>query len=374
MSIRSALKQRFASVAVVGLLCSGAAITVVSPSANAVVGGGLFTAITPVRALDTRQSTPILAGETRHLVVAGLFGIPATASAVALNLTAVSPTSDSYLTIWPMGLARPDTSSLNVGAGQVRPNAVIVQLNNGGIDIFNFAGSTHALVDVNGWFSSGATADGGFVGLAPTRLLDTRTGIGRNGTAPVPAGASFNLQVGGRGGVPTSGVSAVVLNVTGTSPTATTYVTVWPSGGVLPGVSSLNLVTGETAANMVMVPVSVTGMVSLYNQLGSVHLIADVMGYFTAGTPGPGGFVPVAPVRVFDSRSLTSIPGRGWRAVKAGGVGSIPASGVGAIAANFTVTGPTADSFLSAFPTAAGTSTTGFVDRCPNPSGRGDIQ
>jgi len=61
-----------------------------------------------------------------------------------------------------------------------------------------------------------ATAPGAsYFPLTPSRLLDTRTGTGAPATK-LGAGASIDLTVVGAGGVPASGVAAVVLNVTAT--------------------------------------------------------------------------------------------------------------------------------------------------------------
>ena len=59
-----------------------------------------------------------------------------------------------------------------------------------------------------------------FEPLTPARVLDTRSAVGRPGTAKVPAGGTVALDVTGVGGVPASGVSAVILNVTVTGPVA----------------------------------------------------------------------------------------------------------------------------------------------------------
>jgi hypothetical protein len=109
--------------------------------------------------------------------------------------------------------------------------------------------------------------------------MDTRTGLGV-AKAKVGAGKTVTLQVMGRNGVPATGVTAVVMNVTGTSPTSLTYVAVYPNGTTRTSASNLNLVAGQTAPNLVIVPV-VNGRVSFYNHAGSVNLIADVAGYFT---------------------------------------------------------------------------------------------
>jgi hypothetical protein len=95
---------------------------------------------------------------------------------------------------------------------------------------------------------------GEFTPLSPARILDTRDGTGRGGvTTPVGGGASIPVQVTGRGGVPGSGVQAVVLNATVTAPTASSYLTIWPIGSGRPLISNLNFVASQTVANLVTV-------------------------------------------------------------------------------------------------------------------------
>ena len=94
----------------------------------------------------------------------------------------------------------------------------------GRISVFNSAGSTHLIVDVFGWLPIGV----GFTGLNPARILDTRSGVGL--ASPVGAASTLSLDVTGVGGVPSTGVGAVVLNLTATQASEATFVTVWPSG------------------------------------------------------------------------------------------------------------------------------------------------
>ena len=61
-------------------------------------------------------------------------------------------------------------------------------------------------------------AEGSLTSFTPTRILDSRFDVG--GTGPVAAGGTISLQVDGVDGIPASGVAAVVLNVTATSPGA----------------------------------------------------------------------------------------------------------------------------------------------------------
>lgn len=193
-----------------------------------------------------------------------------------------------------------------------------------------------------------ADPSGEFTAITPARLLDTRNGMsGRSG--PLDPDSAMTLQVTGRGGVPAEGVAAVVLNVTGTQPTAPTFVTVFPSGIERPVISNLNLLPGQTSPNMVTVGVGSDGAVSLYSAVGTTHLIADVVGYYSA-VDGPAGsrFHALTPDRLVDTRL-----GRG---APAGPIGagaelavSLP-SGATAAVLNVTVDAPTADGFVAVYP------------------------
>ncbi|GCB47166.1 hypothetical protein SNL152K_4468 [Streptomyces sp. NL15-2K] len=96
----------------------------------------------------------------------------------------------------------------------------------------------------------------------------------------VGSAGTVGLQVAGVAGVPSSGVTSVVVNVTATGGTSSSYVTVYPDGSPRPAVSNLNFSAGETFPNLVVVPV-INGKVDFYNNAGSVNLVADLTGYFT---------------------------------------------------------------------------------------------
>jgi hypothetical protein len=98
----------------------------------------------------------------------------------------------------------------------------------------------------------------------------------------VPAFGTVTLQVTGAGGVPVTGVSAVVLNVTVTDPSSQGYVTVSGAGTTRPTASNLNFVAGQAVPNLVIAPVGAGGKVELYNgSPGTIELVADVSGWFT---------------------------------------------------------------------------------------------
>jgi hypothetical protein len=246
--------------------------------------GSEYTALTPDRVLDTRvdkaAAGPVGPEGTIAVKVTGVAGVPAGGvSAVVLNVTAVEATEPTYVTVWPSGQPKPNTSNLNVRPGIDTPNLVIATVGTDGtIQLANQFGSLNLIADVSGYFTGGT----GYRALTPDRVLDTRQNIGAAG--PVPAQGSIDVQVTGLAGVPATGVSAVVLNVTAAQATDGTYITVWPSGYPKPEASSLNVQPHVDTPNLVIATVGAGGKVSLANQFGSTHLIADVAGYFT-GTP-----------------------------------------------------------------------------------------
>ena len=127
----------------------------------------------------------------------------------------------------------------------------------------------------------GSAAAGGLTPLTPARILDTRNGTGGI-SGPVASDHSISLNVEGVGGVPASGVSAVVLNVTATAPSVSGHLTVYPDGASVPSTSNLNFSAGETVPNLVIAPVGSDGKVDFYNgSSGSVQVIADVSGWFS---------------------------------------------------------------------------------------------
>jgi Tol biopolymer transport system component len=256
--------------------------------------GDAYTGLVPARLLDTRAGfhtvdgqsqpgAPVLGTSSLDLAVSGRGGVPATGvGSVALNVTVAGSTGNGFVTVFPAGQPQPTASNLNFTPGQIVPNMVIVPLGAGGkITLFNSDGRTELLVDVLGWFPTGPS----YTGLTPARLLETRSSLSTidgqlNGVGPVGPAGQLDVTVVGRGGVPILGVGAVALNVTATGASATTYITAWPAGAPRPTASNINLSTGQTVPNMVMVKVGAGGKISLYNNGGSTHLIVDVLGWF----------------------------------------------------------------------------------------------
>jgi hypothetical protein len=190
--------------------------------------------------------------------------------------------------------------------------------------------------------------------LTPSRIVDTRQPgapdkVAPNGTLVVP--------VGGFGGIPAIGVSAVILNVTVTDANAAGYLTVWPTGTPRPTASNINYQPGTDIPNLVTVPIGADGSVSLFTDAGA-HLIVDAMGWYTdssffAGPLAPDGrFRGLTPTRILDTRNGIAINGPvfGQTELQVTGKGGVPATGVSAVAMTVTATGATEAGYVTVWP------------------------
>ncbi len=202
------------------------------------------------------------------------------------------------------------------------------------------------------------TAAGGYTALSPARILDTRAAIGVSTKAPLGAGKTLNLQITSRGGVPASGVAAVVFNLTVVKPTTAGFLTAYPAGQARPTASSINFVRGWVGANLVTVPVGTGGKVAIYNPYGSTGVVADVVGFYRSAASTPtmdgsyGSYDPVAPQRLVDTRSADwgneRVP-NGWAITGGVDYGAENNAHIRAVALNITAVAPAAAGFLSAW-------------------------
>ncbi len=324
---------------------------------SSATAGSAYTALTPSRLLDTRSSNQTLGpNSSLNLTVTG-GSVPATATAVALNVTVTNTTDSSYLAVYPAGGTRPLVSNLNWVMGETVPNLVIVPVGaNGQVTIYNHTGNTDVVVDLQGYFApeaSGSVA-GQYSPLTPARITDTRTGSGYpNAGSTLGAGSTLNIQVTGQGGVPVNNVSAALLNVTVTNTTDSGYLEVYPQGATQPTASNLNWTAGETVANRVVVPVSANGQITVYNHTGSADVVVDVNGYFTTAGAAPANaslYSPMTPVRVLDTRTTGGTLGANTSTtVQMQGVDGIAAN-ASAVVTNVTATNTTAASFFTVYP------------------------
>jgi LPXTG-site transpeptidase (sortase) family protein len=318
-------------------------------------GASAFRGVSPLRVLDTRP-TPVKADSYSPVSIAGLAGVPDSATAVVLNVTAIDAEGEGYVTVFPWGEALPNTSNVNIKRfGQMVPNLVTVRLGvEGKVGLYSSI-SANLLVDVFGYYSaSGATAAGRFIAQTPQRLLDTRgqATAGENGIVrlAMPAGIPANTE-------------GLVLNVTAVNSRLRTngygYWTAYPAGEDRGTTSNINIsAPGQTIANQVIVKPSSLG-VDFYSYAGG-DLLVDLMGYYTgagAAVSVDGLFVPVSPTRLLDTRSTPNPLGENvalhhdWTVeVGTAGQAGIPGSGASAVALNVTMTRAQGEGFVTVYP------------------------
>jgi len=184
-------------------------------------------------------------------------------------------------------------------------------------------------------------------------LLDTRNGTGgREGKVGAYTALAFTVL--GVGGVPTSGVKAVMLKVGADGATAGTYLRLYPNGDTDPGMTMLSVAAGQYISNTTTVAPGTSGKVVVWNGSGSTHIIVQVQGYFrtTVGTTG-GGFVPVTHTKVVDTRSgvgttKAKIAAGSSRTIAL--TGSLVPSGATAVAIGLCVPSATTTGYLSVMP------------------------
>ncbi len=171
----------------------------------------------------------------------------------------------------------PDISNLNLTPGRDQPNLVTVPIGDAGrVRFYLHQGRADLIADIAGYYA--ATGDNGFVPVAPTRVVDTRSGLGIATT--LHKGTVSSVKIAGAGSVP-AGAVAAVLNVTGVQPRGITHVRAFPTTSAAPpDISTINLVPGRDEANLAIVPVGLGGAVSFYPATADVDLVVDVAGYF----------------------------------------------------------------------------------------------
>jgi uncharacterized protein YvpB len=368
-----------------------------------------YVALVPFRILDTRARSCVqcgagrlTTGQTRTVQITGVMGltggadpVPATATAVVINVTAVSSTTGGLLMIYPTGTGQPNASNLNFGPRATTPNLVTVALGqatvadtNREVNIYDPIGSVDVVGDVEGYFIPDTQADptGQFHAIAPLRVCDTRAHqpanvCNGNGASDHRLGQGAVLKVnvsgipsgvkGSPASIPADGTAqAAVLNLTAVHGTVSTFLSIFPpqangSCASSSGTSTINLVANSTEANRVIVslgPAATGGPttdVCVYNAVGSIDFILDASGWFGSGTAPVGTrFQAIGPTRVCDTRAGSGTPCAGHTLtsgttllVAVAGVAGLPSTGSLAVIGNLTAIslGP-AGTYITAYP------------------------
>lgn len=257
------------------------------------VHGLSFYPVTPCRVVDTRVAS-FQSGFGPPWIAAGAIttypipfnracGIPATAAAYSLNVTAVPRTTLGFLSIWPAGQAQPNVSTLNVySADAAVANAAIVPAGtNGAINTF-VTDATDLVIDINGYFAPPDGTGLKFYPVMPCRVADTRVGLQPSGLGgpSMAAGSQRSFQVPQSTCGIAPGAGAYSLHFTAVPKSSQLGVfAAWPAGLSMPNVSTMNSYGGGVVSNTAIVRAGTGGAISLsVSDLSDV--LFDINGYF----------------------------------------------------------------------------------------------
>lgn len=242
-------------------------------------GAGLQALNPPRRLVDSRLALSSTPGPVTRFRLR----IPQTAQAAALTLTVTDPKGAGFVTLWPCDQPRPESSLINFVRGQTVANSVVVPVP-ADRRLCGFASTpTQVLVDLEGLFIGGYTAVG------PTRVLDSRVGLGGY------QGRRTTMRLAVRTAVPEA--KAVVMNLTTVNPVASGSMVVWPCDQARPTTPSLEYRAGQTVANSIVMPLGLTGELCIRGT-AATHLLIDVAGGVI------GDFTPVGPTRFADTQTM----------------------------------------------------------------------
>ena len=368
--------SRLAARLVVSLGFAAALLSAVAPDAqekpapplklmSAESNGGSFVPVQG-RLLDTRAATtiggyttPMQGGVARDVQVTGVAGVPASGvSAVVATFTAITPSATGYVSAHAVGesLENPLTLLTYVSGGTESSTGIVEVGTGGKISVLSSA-QTNLAIDVQGYYTEGPTGSGGYVPIAPERLVDSRVGRGI-ATARISSGSTVTIDPRQYATIPAN-ATALALNIVAVEPSAAGYLTAYPADLTAPPTASLNFANVPADATGAIVPLAASGSsagkfkVRVAN--ASTHLIIDVTGYFAGGTDGAGGsYYATMGGRILDTRNVGgALTNDVTRTVSVAGKAGVPASGANAVAVTITAVPVSNSGYLSAWRTGA---------------------
>lgn len=282
-------------------------------------------------------------GVFRTVKVAGVAGLPSSGiGAVTMMVTIADPSGSGQL---QMRADDDDTTTLmmiyNSGVGGNTSNTGLLAVaDDGTIQVRTETAQSKVVIDITGYYTStkNGVSAGGFVAMSPSRVLDSRGGIGA-AQGQIPAGSQRTIQATGSNGIP-AGAAAVAVNIIVINREAKAgYVRPTPTGETRStGVLNYNSVEGQSTAMNAQVALNADGKFSIDTAEGGgkIDLVVDIQGYFLQSNPG-GGFTPLNG-RLIDTRNGGSIASGASFTVQVGGVQGAPTveGGLSAAAVTFT--------------------------------------
>jgi hypothetical protein len=321
--------------------------------ADAAGKGGDYVAVpsSPV-VLDTRSGVGATgergqASTTTFTVTGG--AVPTTGvGSVVLRISLLNPTEATWAVLWPDGQTRPGTTMISAGAGEQISNIAVVKLGpQGKVSVYNAAGKTHMVAEVQGYFTGAqGTAGGGFVPVSHTRVIDTRNGTGTT-TATIPSGGTRTVTL--TGGVIPAGAGAALVNLLVPGAAETGWLDAGPGTSLNRAV--FNYEAGSTQSGAVL-SLPDDGRVTFRNRgPNPVNLVVTAEGYFGKASNRGAGLRDLTK-RLINTRTAGNgqpLAANATMDVQVGGITGMATQAVAGAAVNLVVT-PEAAGYLKVWP------------------------
>jgi hypothetical protein len=298
---------------------------------------GQYVPVNPVRVADSRTNQGGIADWNGNPVVNGRLAantlyyfdydttqVPQNQAAIAFNITGIQPSDVGNLRVAPAcpdgsnvpNTDIPETSLINYQVGEDVANFAIIPQNFGcdEIKIYSDNASAAVAIDLVGYYPT----EEGIESLSPTRVVDTRTGLG-GGSGPVSAGTSRTFQISGTAGIP-AGTKAVALNVTAIQPSGAGNLRVYPNGVDVPNASNINYIAGVDKAAFVVVNLPADGKISVFSDAATADVAIDAFAYY----PESSTLVTAAPTRILDTRVTGELPANTTYSFQVAGEAGVP--------------------------------------------------
>lgn len=258
-------------------------------------GDQTYHPITPAyRDFDTNSATtnttltktgPVAANSSFEVQITGVDNIPVTATGVAINLTSFTQSGGGYLEAYPTGDTPTFDTALSYGTNEIASMDADVALGTGGkITVTNNVSTTDIIGDISGYYTSDTTGQA-YHTINPTRLADTRIGIGNTTSTISPIASDGTYKIQNTSQITTATSPTLSLVLTAVTEAADGNFIAYPDGTTRPITSNVNWDKDATSANanLAVTPEGSNGEIDVYNESsGTTNLIADCSGYYAA--------------------------------------------------------------------------------------------
>jgi Putative amidase domain len=323
---------------------------------------GEYFAVPAYVVLDTRsgigesQAEQLASESTLAVDVTGADGVPSDATSVVVILNALNATTNGgYITAYDPDNGDPNVPSIGVQSGVNTSQTEAVPVSNSGtIALANHtSASLDVAVSVVGYFTGDADSQAGdtYQEAEWTKIVDTTSGLGAP-DAQIAADSSLTFQVSGEGSI-ASGADTAVIQLSALNATHSGYMSAYAAGATDPNQAVVRYAAGLTYTNMVYVPLSSSGQVTVTNHGGGpVDLVVVTRAYFMPPATSPVGseYVPTGPDIVLGSSSGgVTLAADASVTFQVAGAAGLPAAGVTEVAEDVVVTDAQAKGYLDAY-------------------------